>query len=389
MKFLEEERFTFESQALPSDTFGVVRFQGEEGLSRCYKFEIDLVAGDPDLNITEILQRPAVFTIQREEEDVPFHGILASFEQLHTSKQYYFYRAVLVPKLWWLSLTHYNQVFLGKTVPEIITNVLENAGLTSNDYDLKLKHDYSQPLGAAARMIEDESYVCQYQESHFNLISRLMEREGMYYYFHQTEDREVMIVTDTTISHEHMPQGETMHYSPPSGLDAVVQKEVIKSLSCRQHMIPKQVMVKDYNYRLPSLEITGRADVSPQNGRGEVFVYGDHFRTPKEGDRMASIRAEEFRSREREFVGESVISYLRPGYVFDLDGHFREDYNQKYLTVDLTHQGTQAAYLVAGLSQTLSEAERRFHYSNSFRAMPADTQYRPLIQTPNLDFTGP
>jgi type VI secretion system VgrG family protein len=387
VKFLEEEKFLFESKAVPPDTFGVVRFQGEEGLSRCYRFEIDLVAGKPDLDITEILQKPAVFTIQREEDDVPFHGILSSFEQLQTYNQYYFYRAILVPRLWWLSLTHYNQVFLGKTVPDIVTAVLENTGLTSNDYQLKLKHDYS-PRQDATRLIEDESYVCQYQESHFNFISRLMEREGMYYYFHQTDDREVMVITDTTLSHEHMPQGGTMHYSPPSGLDAVVQKEVIKSLSCRQHMIPQKVMVKDYNYRTPSLEMTGKADVSPQNGRGEVFVYGDHFQTPKEGDRMAAIRAEEFRSREKEFVGESVISFLRPGYVFDLDGHFRDDYNQKYLTVDLSHQGTQAGYLVAGLSQTLSEAERRFHYSNSFRAMPADTQYRPPIQTPKPRFYG-
>jgi type VI secretion system secreted protein VgrG len=83
MAFLQEKKFEFRSQALPEDTFGVVRFRGTEGLSRCYEFEIDLVSDNPEIDMTAVLENQATFTILREDGDIPFHGILAQFEQLH------------------------------------------------------------------------------------------------------------------------------------------------------------------------------------------------------------------------------------------------------------------------------------------------------------------
>ena len=99
MDYLHKKRFDFVSHALPLDTFGVVRFKGVEGFSRCYQFEIDLVSGNADIDLTEILKNPVTFTILREDGDIPFHGILAQFEQLHEVDEHVFYRAVLVPKL--------------------------------------------------------------------------------------------------------------------------------------------------------------------------------------------------------------------------------------------------------------------------------------------------
>ena len=117
MAFLTDKKFDFVSQALSSDTFGVVHFKGSEGFSKCYEFEITLVATDPEIDLDTVLQNPVTFTILREDGDIPFHGIPAQFEQLHAVDEYVYYRAVLVPKLWWLSLTHHNQVFLNKKIP--------------------------------------------------------------------------------------------------------------------------------------------------------------------------------------------------------------------------------------------------------------------------------
>ncbi|MFH1490644.1 MAG: type VI secretion system tip protein TssI/VgrG, partial [Pseudomonadota bacterium] len=304
------------------------------------------------------------------------HGILTQFEQLHAVDEYVFYRAVLVPKLWWLSLTHHNQVFLNKTVPEIIQEVLEDGGLTTLDIELRLENGYPQ-----------WEYICQYRESHFSFVSRWMEREGMYYFFEQTDTGEKMIITDTKVSHTDMPQGKTMHYSPPSGLDELHREEVIKAFICRQTMIPHTLRLKDYNYRTPSLEMNGQADVAA-HGRGEVFIYGEHFRTPEEGDTLAKVRAEELLCQEKRFYGESTIPYLRPGYLFDFQDHYRDSFNQTYLTVELEHEGSQAAFLLAGVQKGLSEVEDQPYYRNSFVDIPGDVQFRPERKTEKARFYG-
>ena len=209
MPLLSEEKFSFVSIALPVDTFGVVNFKGVEGLNRCYEFEIDLVSENKNVDLEQVLESKAVLTILGKEGDIRFNGILVSFEQRQYFERVAFYRAVLVPKLYWLELTHHNQVFLNQSVPEVIEAVLTDGGLTDLDYELRLRSAYPK-----------KEYICQYQESHLSFICRWMEREGLYYYFEQTDNGEKVIITDTHLSHGDMPQGAVMFYSPPSGLDA-------------------------------------------------------------------------------------------------------------------------------------------------------------------------
>ncbi|HQK86017.1 MAG TPA: type VI secretion system tip protein TssI/VgrG [Acidobacteriota bacterium] len=361
----QTKRFAFSSDALPAETFTVVRFHGEEGLSRCYRFELELVAEDASLDLAAVLAAPVAFTILRAEGDIPFHGVLAGFEQLHQMDNYVFYRAVLVPKLWWLGLTHHNQVFLNQTVPQILAACLKDGGLSSLDFDLRLQRDYPA-----------WEYVCQYRESHLAFVSRWMEREGIYYYFEQGADGEKVILTDTKVAHGPLPDGETLHYSTPSGLQHFHREEILFELRCLQQTLPRRVVLKDYNYETPSLELSGQADVSTK-GRGEVYLYGEHFRNPAEGARLAAVRAEELLCRERVFTGSSTVPYLRPGYTFRVPDHYRADFNGTYLTTGLTHEGSQAAYLLAGLGGELTPGEREPYYRNTFTAMAAGVQYRP------------
>ena len=369
-------RFHFFSSTLPAETFTVVRFRGEEGLSRCYRFEVEVVAETADLNLAAVLAAPAALTISRSEGDVPFQGILAEFEQLQQMENYVFYRAVIVPRLWWLGLTHHNQVFLNQTVPQILAACLKDGGLTELDFELRLQHEYPK-----------WEYVCQYGESHLAFVSRWMEREGIYYYFEQEVGRDKLILTDTKVAHGAMPDGETLHYSSPSGLQYFHREEVLFDLRCRQRLLPNRVVLKDYNYETPSLELSGQADVSTK-GRGEVYLYGEHFRTPAEGARLAAVRAEELLCRERVFAGSSTVPYLRPGYTFRVPDHYRADFNGTYLTTGLAHEGSQAAYLLAGLGGELTAGEREPYYRNTFEAVAAGVQYRPARVTEKARLYG-
>ena len=120
MNYLTNKKFSFTSDALSPDTFGVVKFAGSEGISECYTFEVTLVSDNLEIDLQGVIENPAKLTFHRDEgDDAAYHGILLSFEQLHEVNKLAFYRAHLVPRLTWLSFTQHNQVFLDKTVPEI------------------------------------------------------------------------------------------------------------------------------------------------------------------------------------------------------------------------------------------------------------------------------
>lgn len=367
MPQLSEYLFQFQSQAVDKNTFAVARFHGEEGLSQLYSFEILLVSEKADLDLEAILQSPALFTIKSKNGDLPYHGILASFEQLHKADTWVFYRAVLRPKLWWLTLTHHNQVFLNKKLDQFLSDVLMDGGLSQGlDFQFRLQGQY--PVW---------DYLCQYSESHFGFLSRWLERDGVYYWFEQGDGGEKMLASDTRIAHLPMPGHETFHYAPPSGLDAAQADEVVKSFTLKRTPMPKSLLVKDYNYEKPSLDLTGRAMVADK-GRGEIYIYGEHFKDLGEGNRLAQVRADEWKCREQVFHGMSNAPAIRPGYVFKLDRHYRADFNQNYLTIAMSHEGSQERYLLSGLGVSgLSDKDNLF-YRNHFECIPADVQFRPV-----------
>ncbi|MEN6623347.1 MAG: type VI secretion system tip protein TssI/VgrG, partial [Smithella sp.] len=371
---IKSRKFRFVSSALKPDTFEVVKFTGSEGLSILYQFEITVVAKDAQLDLEKIIQSRATLTILRDAGNINFHGILISFEQLLSVNDQSYYRAVLTPAFWLLTLTHHNQIFLSKSVPEIIEAALKDGGLTSHDYELRLKQNYP-----------GREYICMYNESHYNFISRWMEREGIYFYFEQASDSEKLIITDSSLTHSTMKEGDQMTFSPVSGLDEPSREEVIKSFVYTQKILPAKVMLKDYNYRKPSLELSAVSQVS-EKGFGDVYIYGEHFITPEEGTHLALVRAEELKCRAKLFHGESLIPFLRPGYTFLLDKHFRDDFNVRYLTTDIGHEGSQAFFFSAGLNQSLSEREEKPYYRNSFTAILTDSQFRPerVAQKPRI-----
>lgn len=376
MTLLFDQKFSFVSMAEPGNAFSVVRFHGTEGLNTLFEFNIELVSEKDDVDLTEILENPATFSILRTEGDVPFSGILKHFEQKHKVGKAVFYHAVLVPKLWWLSLTYHNQVFLKQSTPDILEAVLLDGGLLPSDFEFRLQKSYPE-----------WDYVCQYNETHYNFFLRWLERDGLYYYFDQSSGKSRLVITDTRISHENMPQGGHVRYVQPTGMEHRHTGEIAYDFSLRQQMVPKQIRLKDYNYRTPSLDLQGEAEVA-EYGRGTFFHYGEHFGTPSEGDALAEVRAESYKCLEKRFYGKSGVPYIRPGFIFTLERHYREDFNQNYMTVEMEHMGNQAGFFIAGLGLEGEKSDHKFHYSNTFMAIPSKVQFRGLLQTPKPRISG-
>ncbi len=365
----ERPHFSFRVSTLDEDAFHVVRFTGTEGLSKLYQFDLTLISEKTEIDLNTALSGTATLTIKRDQgENLVWHGILRGFRQQQKVDNHVFYRAVLVPKAWQLTQTVHNRIFLNQDLTQNLRDCLIDGGLSQGlDFAVNATDNYPK-----------REYVCQYNESHFDFVSRWMERNGFYFFFDQSGPQEKMELTDSLSIHAPHPQGETLFYEEPSGLDGNITGKAVKNFHCEQRRLPREVLLKDYNYRTPNQEIEGTAQVS-QAGEGKVYLHGGHLRSHRQALQLAKIRAEALGCRERIFFGESNAPFIQPGYVAPLEKHYREDFNQKYLIIEVKHEGSQESWLTAGMGAT-GEAGK-LYYRNAFAAIPADVQFRSEVKS--------
>lgn len=361
--------FKLRSSVFPESTL-LLGFRGVEAISRPYVFDVYLSIPDADsesLDLDDAIGSKAALWAQPDgKEEYLVHGILSAVELVQQANGAALLHATLVPHLWNLTQTLHSRIFTNETIPEIIELILKDGGLTTDDYVLKLYSSY-----------EPEEHVCQYKESDFDFISRWMEREGIYYFFEQTESGEKLVITDSKSFHEPL-RPEPVRYHPVAGGD-VTSTESFDSFMCRHAQLPATVRLKDYNYNNPALDVSGSAPVS-QTGFGEINLYSARFFTPDAGKRLARLRAEEMLARKVVFHATGTVHRLRPGYVFDLEDHPRTALNSRYLTTELSHLCSQAAG--SEMVRQLLGADADDVYRVDVTGIPASVQFRAERRAP-------
>ena len=376
---LYKDRHILVAKGLPEDTCNVISFRTEGGLNRCYHVDVLLTSRRHDIELESLLRTPVfAFTENQKGSFVTFRGTVAECEQLGAVGENYHYRFQLAPKLWLLERTSHNQVFLDMTTTQILEAVLKDGGLMSDEFEFRLMGHYDHPW----------EYVCQYNESHFSFFRRWLEREGMYFFFEANDYTDRLIITDTMHTHQPSSADRPLIYRPSTGMEPEEGTLLLHSFSASCSQTPENLIIKDYNYRHPSLDLTGKAIID-KDGHGDVYIYGHHLQSPEDSKRLATVRAEELLCGKRTFRGTSNSPFLRPGLTFQVKEHFRKEMNRTYLVTSISHEGEQPQQHLAGLdSKAQSSGVWKPSYRNSFTAIPADVQYRPPLATPRPRFHG-
>jgi|GEM_PF-882022 len=371
---MSEARFKFISEATNGDGFVVVGFSASEGISRLYRYELELkVLRSTRIDADEVMDSPAKFIIDLNGDEFPVHGVLATLDEIKTVQGYVHYRAELVPRLWWLSQYKTNEIYTHElTIDRIIQVVLENAGLNAgSDFDLG---------NLTTGNLIKRDYRCQFGESDFDFLSRLMEHEGIFYYFEQSSGIDKIVF--------HNGSGFLKIPHPELIFDTSTQTrqlhDSINAWTCRRQRLPASVSVRDFNPDQPSLDISDTVSIDPR-GRGTEYQYGENIRDENEATTLSEIRAEESLCHKTRYYGESSVPRLRPGFTFNLDMHPNEEYNGvEYLVVEVNHDGQHLDMALAADDNPKS----RPHYNNSFVAIDAHVQFRPPRVTPRPRFYG-
>lgn len=367
--------YAFESAQLASDTFQVLRFEGTEGISEPFKFKLQLLSEDPDIEFSKVVNETATFTMMRGDEKVPINGIVTDFSLHGRTEDYVVYRATLRPRLHRLSLSYGSRIFQEKKVEDILRTVLKEDGLSSSDFKFELQESYSS-----------REYCVQYEETDLNFISRLMEFEGMYYFFEHEGGQDTLVITDRKSNHEKIPSPASLRYHEGAGGMVGSDQETVRQLVCEEQIVTGKVQLRDYNYRGPKT-MTAKSGTA-SDGSGERYEYGEHFRDTSRGNRLADVRKEEIEARKRVVTGESDSMGFRSGFLFTLEKHYRKSLNADYLITQIEHRGSQRAGLDVDALQPQPDGEPEPEYRNHFTCIPATVQYRPPRETPKPEVPG-
>lgn len=380
----KELLFTFELHQADLPSFQVINLEGEEAVSQLFNFEITLVSNTPDVDLQRVLNTSATLRIWSRDHSrsVPYQGMLAVFEQLGHVDNYYFYRAVLAPRLWRLNLTWINDVYVDEQrIPDIIQRILDRNNLKGSDVRINVKNDSD---------FRKRSFVCQYQETDLSFISRWMESEGLYYFFEHEDDQatgEVLCITDYK---EGQPNTAlTLRYTPPENIQTGLQDSCVTAFNCRKTHVPGKVLVQDFNFRNAILEDDLKYESGVAHGQTGAFMfYGDNLRDEDEAKRLARIRAEELSCRNTLFTAEAYAIGVRSGRFITVTHHFRDDYNTKYWVTRVRHKGSQTGVVLSGQTTLHNDGEQGSTYQCFFEAQPADQQFRAPRTTPKPVISG-
>ncbi|WP_412062087.1 type VI secretion system Vgr family protein [Rubrivirga sp. IMCC45206] len=366
-------RHEFACSALSAATFRVVGFEGVETISQPYRFEIELVSDDPEVPFEDVIDGPATLTMYRGDEPSEVGGIVVDFEQSHEaggqSEFRYAYRAVLVPRLWRLGLSFRSRIFQNLTVEEIVTKLLDDAGV---------EHEWTLSGAYAPR-----EFTTQYKETDLAFVQRLLEFEGIAYHFSHGGGTETLVLTDDASTAKPIDGDDTIPYSHADGLRPTDSLETVRDARIRQRLVTARAAIADYNYRTPAADLTGEAE----GGDGPALgVHSDSAIHVGDGDRsnaLAKVRLEEIETTRRVLHGTGDCLRFRTGFRFTLADHFRPDLNQGYLITEVHHLGRQP-----DAQEAASADDVRPGYSNTFRAVPAGVPYRPPRRTPEPKLPG-
>lgn len=356
---------------LGEDVLLLAAMSGREQLGRPFEFQLELVSEDTQIQFEDIIGQNVTVRLELSKNATRyFNGYVSNFAQTPGKGGYAEYKATVVPWLWFLTRTSDCRIFQEKTVPDIIKKVFRDRGFS----------DFKDLLTGSYRKW---NYCVQYRETDFNFVSRLMEQEGIYYYFKHENGKHTLVLADSSSAHEPFEDYEEIRYRPPD--TAVSSDQVVLSWTVSKKVLPGMFSLGDFDFRNTKKDLNTRAKVAREHAGADypMYDYPGEYAEYADGEKYARTRIEELHSEYMVAKAESDSRGICTGCTFTLAEYPRDDRNIKYLI-------TSASYDIA-----LSEFESKGGdadecvYSCSFTAMDAGEPFRTARTTRKPSISGP
>lgn len=336
---------------LGEDELIVSSFSGTECISSLYTYTCNAWSTNPEIDFDAIIEQPVSLSILLPDNSKRYiSGYVNRINQTSQGTDLTNYQLRIVPWLWFLTQRANCRIFQDNTVPEIIQQIFDDRGY-SGLYTLALDGSYQK-----------REYCVQYRETDFNFVSRLMEKEGICYFFKHGDGENTLILGDSAAAHKPIvPAGDVAYYLAH---DTVKRHEGVVNFSFQQSVRPTAITLQDFNFKTPSTDLEVNNQKTDDR---ELYDYPGEYPERSIGDTYAKIRLEEERSIHKVYSGETTSRRLAAGSTFKMTDHPRNTYN--------------ILYLLTSVSISASQHETDTTFTSYFECIPADTPFRPQMVT--------
>ena len=361
INYTQEDRRLSLDTPLGPDVLIATAFNGREELSRLSFFHLQLVSETADIDPTSIVGKNITLNVPLPDGSPRyFNGYVSRFACRGSDDRLTHYRAEVVPWLWFLTRSTSCRIFQTKSVVDIISQVF--SALKFTDFEIsEIKNTHPQ-----------REYCVQYRESDFNFVSRLMEEEGIFYYFHHEEGKHTLVLSDQTGGYKDCTESKvtfSANLSEPDPLDLITSWEhrfEYRSGACTH---------RDYNFETPANDLTAtKKTVSHFDdvAKFELYDYPGKYDKKPDGDSLAKLRMEEQEVATEVVAGGSRCRSFGPGGKFTLSGHhLAGEENKGYVITSIEHSVSESGSYQSG------GASAEIDYRNNFECIPDTVVFRP------------
>ena len=356
--------------------FDVVSFVLTEGLSQLFRLELELAAFNPASSFSDVLDNEATLTFWQGSEAVRYvSGIVTGFAQGESGFSRTRYKMVIEPSLSRARYQSDNKIFQQQNSEKILRTLLQKNQVSQVDFSL-----------TNADWVRE--YCVQYRETDLAFIERLAAEEGAYYYFEHQADSHLLHFCNDSQTAPH--KGTLLYNATPSGDRP---QAALWHFAYEANLTPQSQTLRDYTFTNPRYNLEQSSLAQGQNVLGEQsavnstgvyekYDYPGRYKRDEQGKPFSQYRLEyERREAEVAFAQGDDLRVV-PGYVFELEGHRRADFNRPWLIVSIEHRGYQHGIL----EEEAGALGNR--YENHLKLIPHTTQWRPLPQ-PKPKVDGP
>jgi type VI secretion system secreted protein VgrG len=343
---------------LGADTLLVQSINGTEEVSRLYSYVIEAKSDNTAIAFDDIVGKHVTLAISLPDgKKRSISGHVKHFTQPSRHDDLNHYHLEIVPWLWFLTQRSDCRIFQGKTALDIIKEVFDGAGF-SGKYEVRANATYRK-----------RDYCVQYRETDFHFVSRLMEEEGIFYFFTHDKGTNKLVLGDAPSAHKPLQPAGDVVFCKASEEDE--PRQSVKDFIADQSVKSSKISLRDFDFTKPSTDLTVMQKASDPY---ELYDFPGNYTERPDGDHYAKVRLEREQAGCKVFSGTATEARLAAGFTFKLTDHPRGAYNASYLLTSVHISGSQY--------------EEESALQCSFECIPADVPFRPLSHTEKPTIVG-
>jgi type VI secretion system secreted protein VgrG len=353
----------------------LIRLTAKEELSRPFEYVADLLSEHDDIDPNKLLGQPMTIMVRTADDRVRyFQGLVSHFSYRGPEAAYAHYQAVIRPWFWFLSHNSDCRIFQDMTVRDVFEKVAKDT------------HQFSDFQWNTTATYKKRDYCVQYRESDFNFLSRLLEEEGIYYYFEHEESKHTMVLGDSYTALTSIKgtekNGPKVPFRPQG--EAGLELEHVSEWLVLHELQSGTAVIDDFDFEKPKVELQSKSQISREHAQSkfEVYDYPGLYWVNGDGDQLSKVRIEELQSNFKRLAGISDHRELNAGKLFKLAEHPRKGEDAEYALIK-----TETEVESAEIAQTREGAENKFVVK--FVAIPSHDPFRPARMTKKPFVHGP